>query len=90
MAGHFFGEIESNGNAWTPSSNPSSDGSDYSISGAEILENGDLKIYEVKKSVKGTRMLRLLRLLPQNPILMVTSETTNLIVRFPTLNLIVS
>ena len=42
-------EIESNGNPWTPFSNPSSDGRDYSISGAEILENGDLKIYEVKE-----------------------------------------
>ncbi len=46
-------EIESNGNAWTPSSNPSSDGRDYSISGVEILDNGDLKIYEVKESVEG-------------------------------------
>ena len=46
-------EIESNGNAWTPSSNPSSDGRDYSISGVELLDNGDLKIYEVKESSEG-------------------------------------
>ena len=46
-------EIESNGNAWTPSSNPSSDGRDYSISGVELLDNGDLKIYEVKESADG-------------------------------------
>ena len=46
-------EIESNGNAWTPSSNPSSDGRDYSISGVELLDNSDLKIYEVKESSDG-------------------------------------
>ncbi|RZP23130.1 MAG: DUF4214 domain-containing protein [Burkholderiaceae bacterium] len=46
-------EIESIGNAWTPFSNPSADGRDYSISGAELLENSDLKIYEVKESAEG-------------------------------------
>ena len=47
-------EIESNGNAWTPSSDPSSDGRDYSISGVEVLDNSDLKIYEVKESSEGS------------------------------------
>ena len=39
-------------------SNPSSDGRDYSISGVELVDNGDLKIYEVKESANGTPMLK--------------------------------
>ena len=46
-------EVATSGNAWTPFTNSSSDGTDYSISGAELLGNGDLKIYEVKDSPQG-------------------------------------
>ena len=46
-------EIATNGKSWTPFTSPSSDGTDYSISGAELVDNGDIKIYEVKESSQG-------------------------------------
>ena len=39
-----------------PFTNPSSDGTDYSISGTELLGNGDVKIYEIKETLKVTQM----------------------------------
>ena len=46
-------ELVSIGNAWAPLTAPSTQGYDYFISGAEILENNDLKIYELRESDNG-------------------------------------
>ena len=46
-------ELVSSGNAWTPLTAPSTQGYDYFISGAERLENNDLKIYELRESTNG-------------------------------------
>ena len=52
-------EVASNGNSWSPYASSSSDGFDYFISGAERLDNGDLKLYELRESDTGDPDVRM-------------------------------
>ena len=52
-------EIQSNGNPWRPFTSPTSDGSDYYVSGAELTDDNLFKIYEVIKSDKNDPTVKL-------------------------------